>query len=126
MIPDWISEPIREFGRAAGLADFALDERGAAAIRFETGWTLRFEYQNDTLAIVMTVPAAGDPATVRTILAYANPMARRAVRIRCGWRSKTSRAIFVVRLASREVTSPLLSAAFSELWSIASEFAELR
>ena len=35
--PNWIEAVVRDFGRGAGLADFALNARGAAAVRFENG-----------------------------------------------------------------------------------------
>ncbi|MCR5415069.1 MAG: CesT family type III secretion system chaperone [Kiritimatiellae bacterium] len=126
MIPEWISAPIREFGRAAGLDGFALNGRGVASVSFETGSTLSFEFADDSLSIVMTVPAGGDPATARGILCEANPDARRAFRVRAGRREKTGRAVFAERLAARDVTTPAISAAFSDLWRITSEYGGAR
>ena len=121
MTPTWIEAPIREFGRSAGLRDFSLNERGVAAVTFENGFSLRFEYAADALAVVVAVPASGDPATLRKVLAAAHPDARGAFRVRSGWRSKTARAVFAVRLAAREVTTPAINAAFSQLWRAATE-----
>ena len=35
--PNWIEGVVRDFGRGAGIDDFALNDRGAAAFRFENG-----------------------------------------------------------------------------------------
>ncbi len=126
MIPGWIAAPLREFGRAAGLPDFELNDRGVAGIAFETGATLSFEYRDDALAIVMTVGAPGDPASARDILSYANPGARRQFPVRAGRREKTGRAVFATRLPARDVTTPAISAAFAELWRITAEFGGAR
>jgi len=126
MIPSWIAEAVREFGRTAGLDDFALNERGAAAVSFETGATLRFECADDVLAVAMTVPAAGDAATARAILSYAHPDARTRFAVRCARRAKTGRAVFAVLLPSRQVTSVSVASAFAELWRIATEFGGVR
>ena len=39
--PVWLDDIVREFGRSAGLSDFSLNDRGAAAATFETGAQLR-------------------------------------------------------------------------------------
>ncbi|MBQ8126014.1 MAG: hypothetical protein IJ173_09065, partial [Kiritimatiellae bacterium] len=59
--PNWIEAVVRDFGRGAGLADFALNARGAAAVRFENGLTLRFEYTGEELVVAVTVPMAASP-----------------------------------------------------------------
>ena len=121
MTPAWIDAPVREFGRSAGLRDFSLNESGVAAVTFENGVSLRFEYAGDTLALATTVPSAGDAETLRGVLAAAHPDSRSAFRMRSGRRAKTGRAMFVVRLAAREVTTPAINAAFSQLWRAATE-----
>ena len=121
MTPAWIDAPVREFGQSAGLRDFSLNEKGVAAVKFENGVSLRFEYAEDALAVVATVPAAGDAETLRAVLAAAHPDSRSAFRLRSGWRAKTGRAVFAVRLAAREVTTPAISAAFSQLWRAVTE-----
>lgn len=120
--PDWIDAAVRDFGRGAGLEAFALNERGVAALRFEDGRTLRFEYANDELAVSMSAPARNDAATARRILAAAHPSAAwDGLRVRAGYLEKAGRAVFAVRLAARDVTRPALERAFAVLWRIASE-----
>ena len=126
MTPAWIEAPVREFGRSAGLRDFSFNERGVAAVAFENGVSLRFEYVEDTLAMAVTVPSAGDAETLRGVLAAAHPDSRSAFRMRSGRRAKTGRAVFVVRLAAREVTTPAIYAVFSQLWRAATEIGGVR
>ena len=35
MTPDWLNNTVRAFGRQLGLKEFAMNERGAAGVRFE-------------------------------------------------------------------------------------------
>lgn len=121
-VPDWIDAVVRDFGRGAGLDAFALNERGVAALRFEDGRALRFEYVNDELAVAMSAPARNDAATARRILAIAHPSAARdGLYVRAGYLEKTGCAVFAVRFAARDVTRPALERAFGVLWRIASE-----
>ncbi len=120
--PDWIASAVREFGRGAGIGDFSLNDRGAAAFRFESGVSLRFEYREGELAVAVAVPCGNDPATARRILACAHPDARFGAPVRAGWLSKSSAAAFAVRLPDQEVTLPVLNAVFNALWRAAAEF----
>ena len=120
--PKWIESVVSEFGRAAGLRNLALNERGAAAVSFEDGSVLRLEYAFDSLAVVVTVPSRLDPSTARRLLTCAHPAAHHQFKLRAGWLQKTSSAVFATRLADREVTLPSLNAAFAELWRVAHEF----
>lgn len=120
--PGWIESVVSEFGRAAGLANLALNERGAAAVVFENGERLRFEYAFDSLTIAMTVPSQLDAAIARRLLSYTHPAACRAFRLRAGWLKKSSAAVFAARLPGREVTLPALNSLFAELWRIAQDF----
>ena len=56
--PVWMNAVIGDFGRAAGLNGLALNERGAAALKFEDGTALRLEYADNALVVAMTVPSA--------------------------------------------------------------------
>ena len=47
--PSWMEALVREFGKGAGLPDLAFNDRGAAALSFENGASLRFEYAEGTL-----------------------------------------------------------------------------
>ena len=120
--PKWIESVVADFGHAAGLSSLALNERGAAAIAFEKGVKLRFEYAYDSLTVAVTVPAHLDAMVARRILSYAHPAARRAFRLRAGWMQRSSSAVFAARLADREVTLPSLNAVFAELWRVAQDF----
>jgi type III secretion system chaperone SycN len=121
MAPPWIEAVVRDFGRAAGLGDFALSAQGVAALRFENGVALRFEFTGDELAIAATAPAPNDPASARRILAFSHPSAKFGFKIRSGLLARSGAAVFAVRLAAQDVTMPAVNAAFEVLWRIASE-----
>ena len=122
MAPGWIAALVRDFGRAAGLSDFALNERGVAAVSFENGLSLRFEFAEEALTVAVTVSALLDPAQARVLLAYAHPDARLGFRLRTGYLARSGRAVFAVALAGRDVTLPSINAVFALLWRIALEF----
>ena len=119
--PNWIEAAVRDFGRGAGLGNFALNERGVAAVRFENGIALRFEYALGELVVAMTVPAANTANTARRILAYSHPDARCGAKVRVGYLARSGCAVFAVRLASADVTLPVLDTTFGALWRVATE-----
>ena len=119
--PNWIEAAVRDFGRGAGLENFALNDRGVAAVRFENGISLRFEYALGELVVATTVPAANTPETARRILAYSHPDARCGARVRAGYLAKAGCAVFAVRQASEDVTLPVLDTVFGALWRVATE-----
>ena len=122
--PAWLDDIVREFGRSAGLSDFALNDRGAAAISFETGAQLRFEYAFESLVVALSFPyPASDPAAARRLLAAAHPGARPGFKLRAGLLEKSGRAILAARFPEREITLPAVNAAFSALWRIAEDLA---
>ena len=120
--PDWIDAIVRDFGRSAGLSDFALNERGAAAASFDNGVTLRFEYVADALMVAVTVPAAIDPARAAALLAYAHPDAGLGLKVRAGYLAARGCAVFAIRLDARDATLPAVNRAFDVLWRVAQEF----
>ena len=124
--PDWIAALVRDFGRAAGLSDFALNERGVAAATFENGVGLRFEFAMDALTVAVTVPVMLDAGRARALLAYAHPEARLGMRVRAGYLARQGRAIFAIRLAERGETLPTVNRAFDVLWRVAQEFGGVR
>ena len=75
MAPEWLNAVVRDFGRAAGADTFALNDCGAAAISFETGVGLRFEYTGMELVVAVTVPSPANPVALRRALSFAHPMA---------------------------------------------------
>ena len=121
-VPAWIDSAVGEFGQSAGLGSLSLGDRGVAALSFQNGLVLRFEYAFDSLYVMMTVPARLDASAARRLLGYAHPKARFGFRLRVGYLAKSGRAVFAVRLADRDVTLPSINAVFALLWRIALEF----
>ena len=119
--PAWLGAVIRDFGHAAGADGFALNERGAAALTFETGASLRLEYTGTELVMAITLPWLGSADSLKRILAFSHPRARYGFRIRTGIIAKSNRLIAAVRLAERDVTLPQVNSAFAVLWRIAGE-----
>ena len=123
MTPAHIISTLRDFGKAAGIGDFLLSARDSAAVRFDTGATLRFEFFNDALTVLMTVPCRPEVDDVKRLLAYACPPPQGGRRpLRAGYLVKNSCAVFALRIDEGSVTLPSVNAAFSELWRIANEF----
>ncbi len=121
--PVWMESLVKEFGKGAGLPDLALNDRGTAALAFENGASLRFEYAEGTLAVMMTVPSSIDSARAGALLALSHPDASRAAfRIRTGYLASRGHALFAVRLAEREATLPILNQVFAALWAAAREY----
>lgn len=121
--PVWMESLVKEFGKGAGLPDFALNDRGVAALAFENGASLRFEYAEGALAVSMTVPSPIDSVRAGALLSHSHPDARRgSFRIRTGYLASRGRAVFAVRLAEREATLPLLNQVFAALWAAAREY----
>ena len=122
--PVWLDDIVREFGRSAGLSDFALNDRGAAAVSFETGAQLRFEYAFESLVVALSFPyPVSDPDAARRLLAAAHPGARPGFKLRAGLQPRTGRALLVARFPEREATLPAVNAAFSTLWRLSEDLA---
>lgn len=122
--PHWMNEVLCEFGRAAGLEDFTFNDRDVAALTFEHGAMLVFEYAYHSLNVMVTVPVTQDTETAMRVLAHAAPERREEFRIKAGFLPKAEKAFFVVRLPHEEVTLPILNAAFLVLRRIADQFGE--
>ena len=122
MAPEWLNAVVRDFGRAAGADSLALNDRGAAALTFETGVALRFEYTGAELVVAVTVPRPADPAGLRRVLSFAHHRAGgQGLRIRAGYLTASGRALLAVRIPERNVTLPAVNAAFAVLWRAAGE-----
>ena len=121
MAPEWLNAVVRDFGRAAGADTFVLNDRGAAAITFENGFGLRFEYTGADLVVAVTVPRPANPVSLRRALSFAHPMAGSGLRIRVGYFARTGCIVLAVRIAERNVTLPTVNAAFATLWRAAGE-----
>ena len=96
MVPAWLDTMVKEFGRSAGVQNFALGERGAAALSFETGAELRLEYAGEELVMAVTVPAYFDAG--RTKLYPASEIAAR--------QEKSCRGAAGIRALPRKGESP--------------------
>ena len=66
-VPTWIDSAVGAFGQSAGLGALSLGERGVAALSFQNGLVLRFEYAFDSLYVAMTVPARMDAPAARRL-----------------------------------------------------------
>ena len=122
MTPAWLNGSVREFASGMGLRDFALNDDGAAALRFENGVGLKFEYAMDFLSLSMSVESPQDADAVKLLLSASDPLRRGAFAIRTGIAGNPSRAVFTVRLESAEVTLGNLDAAMAELWRATENF----
>ena len=122
MTPAWLNDIVREFGSGMGLKDFALNADGAAALRFENGTGLRFEYAMDFLSLSMSVESPQDAAAVKLLLTASDPLRRNGFAIRTGLAGNPPRAVFTVRLEPAEVTLGNLDAAVAELWRATENF----
>ena len=122
MTPAWLNGIIREFASGMGLKDFALNADGAAALRFENGVGLRFEYAMDFLTLSMHLDSPHDAAAVKLLLSASDPLRRGEFAIRTGIAADPQRAVFAIRLEPAEVTLGNLDAAVSELWRATENF----
>ncbi len=122
--PAWMQETIAEFGRSAGIENFAFNERGTAALGFSSGAKLVFEYAYSSLNVMITVPVVLDSATAAKALSFAAPERRGEFRIKAGFLEKAGRVFFAVRLPHDEVSLPAVNSAFSYLRRMADQFGE--
>ncbi len=123
--PSWMNSVIRDFGSGAGIGTLELNERGAAALRFDGGVTLRLEYTGAELVVAAAFPLGGSGApqadALVRLLAAAHPKARHGLQVRAGVLPKTGEAVLAVRMPERDVTLPRVNAAFAALWRLAGE-----
>jgi type III secretion system chaperone SycN len=113
---------VGDFGKAAGLPSLSLNGQGTAAIAFENGFGLRFEYVEGELVVAVTVPVFLDVGRTKALLSYAHHEARLGFRVRAGYLPRSGKAVFAVRIQERDVTLPMVNQAFAVLWRIAQEF----
>ncbi len=122
MSAPWIDGAVTEFGRHFGFEHFALNERGAAAARFENGASVALEYAREALCLQVRVPMSGDGASLRKLLVAAHPGNRFPFPLRTAYLAKTGQALFLVKFPERDVTETSLWQVFSEMWSLAARF----
>ena len=119
--PAWMNGVIADFGHAAGVDGLSLNANGAAALKFANGVTLRLEYTGEELVVAVTFGIPHSAASLRRLLAIANPRTPGAIRLRSGIIAKTGAAVVAARLRERDVTLPQVNAAFNALWRAAEE-----
>ena len=119
MTPDWVASAIDEFGRGRGLKTLTLNGFGAASLRFDNGWRLRFEYADGMLNVMITMEVEPDDEALKRVLMAANPEVERAYPLRAGYLADSGEAVLAIRLPEREVSLVTLDAAFQTLWSVA-------
>lgn len=117
--PAWMESVIRDFGRSAGVSNLALNDRGAAALTFANGMTLRLEYAEEALMVAVTVPWHGDMPSLKRLLSYSHPRAGTGLAIRTGLSRRNSALLAAARFPERDVTLPNLNLALTVLWRIA-------
>ena len=122
--PHWMNEVIAEFGRSAGIDGFSFGANATAALGFESGASLVFEYAYSSLVVMMTVPVALDSSVAEKALKFVMPERRGEFRIKAGFLSEKGRVFFAVRLPHDEVTLPVINSAFSYLRRLADQFGE--
>ena len=124
MPPHWMNEVIAEFGRSAGIDCFSFGANATAALGFESGASLVFEYAYSSLIVMMTVPVALDSSVAEKALKFVMPERRGEFRIKAGFLSEKGKVFFAVRLPHDEVTLPVINSAFSYLRRLADQFGE--
>lgn len=122
--PSWIQETIAEFGRGAGIENFAFNDYDVAALAFSSGAVLAFEYAYSSLSVMITVPLVCDPENAKRILSFATPERRGDFRVKTGFMPRGDKAFFAIRLPHEEISLPVLNAAFSYLRRLADQFGE--
>ena len=122
-VPSWIAETLRAFGRQLGLSAFALNDRGAAGVRFENGRALYLEYGEGGLMVSVGLAADASADTMRKLLTRAHPAAQTAgLKMRAVWLEKAGEARFVAWIGERDLTATGLVQAFRTLWQAADAF----
>jgi type III secretion system chaperone SycN len=122
--PNWMNEVLAEFGRSAGIDGFAFGPNSTAAIGFESGASLVFEYAYSSLIVMMTVPVSVDSAVAAKALNFTMPERRGDFRVKAGFLAEKGKLFFAVRLPHDEVTLPVINSAFSYLRRLADQFGE--
>ena len=121
MTPDWLNNTVRAFGRQLGLKEFAMNERGAAGVRFENGMSLMLEYAAEALIVSVRVPMAPSGGNLKRLLAdahYSVPAGGQA-RVRTAYLPKSGEAAYVTRIDERLVNVSAIEGAFRSMWDMA-------
>ena len=122
MTPTWLNEIVVGFGRQLGLERFELNDHGVAGLRVENGLSVRLEYAQESLLMMVGVAVPPSAATMTRLLALVHPDARRQPPMRACYLARTGEAVYAVRVPEREVTVTQLEAVFRSLWTVAEQF----
>lgn len=118
MIPTWLNDTVRGFGRQMGLQTLELNDSGVAGIAFENGLNLRLEYATNALTMYIALAIQPSGNAVRAFLAEAHFAADdgRGGAIRAGCLQSTGEPFLAVRIAERSVNVTMMEAVFRRLW----------
>ena len=120
--PKWLNAVLHEFGEGINLKNFGFNNANAAAIRFETGVSLRFEYAFESLVMTMQIPIIQDSETMKSLLKYAQPERRPSFRLRVAYLEKSESALMVAIIPERNANLTTVTSVFNELWLLAEDF----
>ena len=120
--PEFLNDVIKRFGEALGLKTFALNDRGAASLKFDSGLQFSLEYAYETLSIMMTVPCEANEELMKNLLLRSSYEANRPYKLRTGYLQKSGRAFFAVRIRETDVTLPILQNIWNMLWTETQNF----
>lgn len=121
MTPGWINDTVRAFGRQLGLGSFAMNERGAAGVRFENGMSLMLEYAPGALLVSVRVPMPPSAENIARLLADAHPSARGRLpqAVRAAYLQRSGEAVYVARIDERLLGVSAIEGAFRSMWDLA-------
>jgi len=115
--PNWMNEAVQAFGRQLNLSTLSLNEQGAAGLSFENGVSLRFEYVEGALMMVVGLKAEPDSEALSKLLTEVHPQAARGeYPLRAAYLSRTGEMVYAAKLPERNVNVSVLQEAFTELW----------
>ena len=120
--PKWLNAVLQEFGEGINLKNFGFNSANAAALRFETGISLRFEYALESLVVTMQIPIIHDPETMKSLLRYAQPERRPSFKLRVAYLEKSGSALMVAIIPERNANLTTVNSVFNELWLLAEDF----
>jgi len=121
MTPGWLDNTVRAFGRQLGLNSFAMNERGAAGVRFENGLSLVLEYAAESLLVSVRVPLAPSGDNMKRLLSDSHYAMRTGLpmHVRTAYLARTGEAMYVARIGERLVNVSAIEGAFRAMWEMA-------
>jgi len=114
-VPTWLDDVIVSFGRQMQLNDFRMNAHGVAAVSFENGVNLSFEYVEGALVVSIGVPCGDDAAAMKRLLALSH-WGMRGEPVRAVYKAKSGFATVLLRLDERAVTVARIESAVRMLW----------